>query len=90
MFPPSSQEYFMSGTSKADASKLIVEWTNQHGCGGNEDTNPHKLNCNVVIQYMDVDPKEEAFGKLSEGGFRDGTNTNTQNFNANAGGKHPS
>ena len=64
----------------------MVEWTNQHGCGGNDDTNPHKLNCDVTIQYRDVDPKEEAYGTRSEGGFRDGTNTNTQNYNANAGG----
>ena len=33
-------------------SKVQLEWTNQHGCGGNEDDNPHKLNCNLVIQYM--------------------------------------
>ena len=30
----------------------MVEWTNQHGCGGDEDSDPHKLNCNVVLQYM--------------------------------------
>ena len=29
-----------------------MEWTNQHGCGGNEDDDPHKLNCNLVLQYM--------------------------------------
>ena len=33
-------------------SLLTVEWTNQHGCGGDEDTDPHKLNCNIVLQYM--------------------------------------
>ena len=40
---------------------LSVEWTNQHGCGGNEDTDPHKQNCNLVLQYMcqeDVDKAE--------------------------------
>jgi len=31
---------------------LSVEWTNQHGCGGNEQGDPHKLNCNIVLQYM--------------------------------------
>ena len=29
-----------------------MEWTNQHGCGGDEDSDPHKLNCNIVLQYM--------------------------------------
>ena len=31
---------------------LQIEWTNQHGCGGNEGNDPHKLNCNVVLQYF--------------------------------------
>ena len=30
---------------------MIVEWTNQHGCGGNKDS-PHKTNCNIVIQVQ--------------------------------------
>jgi hypothetical protein len=33
-------------------SWLTVEWTNQHGCGGNEHDDPHKTNCNLNIQYM--------------------------------------
>ena len=33
-------------------SLMTIEWTNQHGCGGDEDTDPHKLNCNIVLQYM--------------------------------------
>lgn len=33
-------------------SILGIEWTNQHGCGGNEEGDPHKLNCEIVIQYM--------------------------------------
>ncbi len=33
-------------------SQLVIEWTNQHGCGGNEESDPHKTNCHVVIQYM--------------------------------------
>ena len=44
------QKYFQSGT--LGSSELEVEWTNQHGCGGNEDSDPHKLNCNMVLQYM--------------------------------------
>ena len=44
------QKYFQSGPEAA--SYLTIEWTNQHGCGGNEDSDTHKLNCNLVIQYM--------------------------------------
>lgn len=33
-------------------SILSVEWTNQHGCGGNEASDPSPLNCNIVLQYM--------------------------------------
>ena len=33
---------------------MTMEWTNQHGCGGNEQTDEHKLNCEIVIQYMCV------------------------------------
>ena len=47
------QKYWQSGES-ADTN-LVIEWTNQHGCGGNEDNDPHKLNCNIVIQYMVID-----------------------------------
>eukprot|EP00730_Choanoeca_flexa_P012535 TRINITY_DN4367_c0_g1_i1.p1 TRINITY_DN4367_c0_g1~~TRINITY_DN4367_c0_g1_i1.p1 ORF type:complete len:724 (+),score=143.18 TRINITY_DN4367_c0_g1_i1:73-2244(+) len=35
-------------------SILHIEWTNQHGCGGNEHDDPHKVNCNMVLQYMCV------------------------------------
>lgn len=34
-----------------EGSVMSIEWTNQHGCGGNEATEAHKLNCNMVIQY---------------------------------------
>lgn len=34
-----------------EGSKLRWEWTHQHGCGGNEVTDPHKLKCNIVLQY---------------------------------------
>lgn len=33
-------------------SYLDIEWTNQHGCGGSEPDDPHKQNCNMVMQYM--------------------------------------
>ena len=44
------QSYYQSG--KVGNSELTVEWTNQHGCGGDEDKSPHKLNCNLVLQFM--------------------------------------
>ena len=51
------QEFFQSGPSHKGhgndgKSFLTIEWTNQHGCGGSEDKDPHKLNCNLVLQYM--------------------------------------
>jgi hypothetical protein len=33
---------------------MAIEWTNQHGCGGNEQGDPHKLNCDIILQYMAV------------------------------------
>jgi len=76
-------EYFMSGATKDDATKLLVEWTNQHGCGGNEDTDPSKLNCDIIIQYTMPDEKEDAaYDSTGKFSFRDGTTTNTQNYNA--------
>ena len=57
---------------------MAIEWTNQHGCGGNEDSDPHKLNCNVVLQYMcqeDGLPGKNSFislihGRRLEGGLK--------------------
>ena len=49
------QKYFQSSAaykSGEGESELMFEWTNQHGCGGNEDTDPHKQNCNLVLQFM--------------------------------------
>jgi hypothetical protein len=46
------QLHFMSDTANNRKSILGIEWTNQHGCGGNELGDPHKLNCEIVIQYM--------------------------------------
>ncbi len=47
--------YYQSGDA-ADGGKswLYIEWTNQHGCGGHEQGDPHKLNCDIVLQYMAV------------------------------------
>lgn len=43
--------YYMSDP-RGGSSELSIEWTNQHGCGGNEHGDPHKLNCQITIQYM--------------------------------------
>eukprot|EP00051_Salpingoeca_urceolata_P010126 m.123467 g.123467 ORF g.123467 m.123467 type:complete len:798 (-) comp16588_c0_seq2:470-2863(-) len=46
--------YYMSENNDKATGKTIlsVEWTNQHGCGGNEHGDPHKLNCNILLQYQ--------------------------------------
>jgi hypothetical protein len=65
-------------------SKLVVEWTNQHGCGSNP-----KTNCEVVIQYAcedTLDPTKKyrhvegtgAAAKTYIGTPRDGTPQNNQ------------
>ena len=63
------QHYFQSGPSVnrltgAGASQLILDWTIQHGCGGNEDTDPQKQNCNLVLQFMCEDAVENIPGNL--------------------------
>jgi len=49
-----------------EGSELSVEWTNQHGCGGNEKNDPHKLNCDIILQYMcqTTDGAQGGDGKL--------------------------
>ena len=34
-----------------EGSHLQVEWTNQHGCGGSEASDPQKLNCDIILQF---------------------------------------
>lgn len=63
-----------------EGSSMTWEWTSQHGCGGNEATDPHKLNCHIVLQYMcDTNPYPE--GVFDDGhmdvDLRDGGNTGT-------------
>ncbi|XP_054752094.1 protein DD3-3-like [Lytechinus pictus] len=75
-------QYFASAnyeTMENDAGKSFytLEWTNQHGCGGSEDTDPHKLNCNIVIQYMCQPDANTPQG--DDDTIRNGENTNTQN-----------
>ena len=49
-----------------EQSELSFEWTNQHGCGGNEATDPQKLNCDMILQYMcqTTDGTQQANGDL--------------------------
>ena len=62
---------------------LHIEWTNQHGCGGDEDKDPHKLNCNIVLQYMcQLDDK---YPSNSKDRLRDGTSTNRQDYQRGSG-----
>lgn len=86
-----AMQYYASGGTTEEASKLIVEWNNQHGCGGNSDS-PHKTNCNIVFQMMcrnQGEPEDYPTGQedgetdLQERNLymRDGTDTNTQNYN---------
>jgi len=59
---PSSPDVTYDTTSRESAiqyqmgyfegSKLTLEWTNQHGCGGNEADDPQHGNCQMVLQYM--------------------------------------
>ena len=67
------QHYFQSGPSAnrqtgAGASQLTIQWTNQHGCGGNEDTDPQKQNCNMVLQFMCEDAIENLPGMQQKSG----------------------
>jgi len=72
----SAQQYAFVYMEQSD---IHVEWTAQHGCGGNEATDPYKLNCNMLLQYMcdtlpgsNIAPTQEMEVRL-----RDGGNTNT-------------
>ena len=65
--------YFQS--SATGKTHLPIEWTNQHGCGGNEDDNPNKLNCIMTFQFMcQPDNPNDAYR------MKDGTNTNTPEY----------
>jgi len=48
--------YYMSHpdylTTGQGASILSIAWANQHACGGNEESDPQKVNCNLLLQYM--------------------------------------
>lgn len=68
--------YFQS--SSLGDSVLKVEWTNQHGCGGNEDTDPTKQNCDLILQYSCQE--STSFDDANLDRMRDGLTTNTQGY----------
>lgn len=77
-------KYFQSGPFKtlnnnAGKSYLEMEWTNQHGCGGNEDTNPQKQNCQMILQYMCQDDVDSSTGTANT--LRNGQRTERQTYN---------
>ncbi|XP_048739300.1 protein DD3-3-like isoform X2 [Ostrea edulis] len=58
-------QYFQSASATPDVKDktyLAVEWTNQHGCGGSESTDPQKQNCHMVLQYMCQDDVSSPVG----------------------------
>ncbi|KAK3738793.1 hypothetical protein RRG08_035673 [Elysia crispata] len=76
-------KYFQSGSWKTQSgddgrSFLNIEWTNQHGCGGNEDNNPQKQNCALILQYMCQDDVDSAQGTADS--LRNGHVTATQGY----------
>ncbi|CAH1783890.1 unnamed protein product [Owenia fusiformis] len=75
-----SAKAYKTLTDDAGKSFLTFEWTNQHGCGGNEDTDPHKQNCNIVFQYMCMPEINSATGAQGAGQIRNGETTATQNY----------
>jgi len=56
-----------------EGSQLHLEWTNQHGCGGNEKNDTQKMNCNMVIQYA----CDQTIDGILDVEIKDGGNTNT-------------
>ena len=52
MFPHFQMRHFQSGGDPSKSpSELLIEWTNQHGCGTTDAQNPNKLNCDLVAQF---------------------------------------
>ncbi|XP_065673651.1 protein DD3-3 isoform X2 [Hydra vulgaris] len=67
------------GDKSQGATKLLIEWTAQHGCGGNEDNNPNELNCNIVLQYL-CRPVGFSITDPNLDMIRDGTTTDTPDY----------
>lgn len=76
-----NMKLLQSGPQSKGKSFLTFEWTNQHGSGGN-DINPHKMNTDVVLQYMCqlVPGQDKPDGDVDT--IRNGINTNTPKFTA--------
>jgi hypothetical protein len=70
-------KFFESGITGKSILRFV--WTNQHGCGGSEETNPPKQACNLIFQYMcqDDDIADTDLDK-----FRNGVETATQQYTA--------
>jgi len=68
-----------------EGSIATIEWTAQHGCGGNEDNDPHKTNCNMVIQYTCNTDNGKIADKAMRVELKDGRNTNTPDEPNNRG-----
>ncbi|CAF1599195.1 unnamed protein product, partial [Didymodactylos carnosus] len=78
----SSLQYYLKFFQSGKVGKTILRfiWTNQHGCGGDESTNPTKQKCEIILQYMcqngNID--EQDLDK-----FRNGVNTLQQGYTPN-------
>lgn len=68
-------KYFQSGTSSQ--SILNIEWTEQHGCGSDDQDNSSKQNCALILQYM-CESGDQDGNNLDR--IRDGLNTRSQEF----------
>lgn len=72
--------YIMSPVDASKGSSLLpIEWTNQHGCGANEDDDPTKCNCNIVLQMMCQEHPGDAVNP-DQDMLRDGTKTDTNEY----------
>lgn len=74
------QKYFQS--SQKGSSFLKLEWTDQHGCGGSEDSDPTKQNCLIILQYMCQSSSDYTADNIYR--LRDGLTTNIQDYTPTA------
>ncbi|XP_055882286.1 protein DD3-3-like isoform X2 [Biomphalaria glabrata] len=72
-----NMKYFQSSNWETGKGKtfLTLEWTNQHGCGGNSANSQQKQNCMLILQYMcqDNDPSADDY-------IRNGVETTTSQY----------
>jgi plastocyanin len=77
--------YFMSAenpTATEGNSYFPIEWTNQHGCGENTPSNPNKLNCEMVLQFMCQPDNGRQNDNRDNSQMRDGTSTGRNGYKA--------